>query len=101
MRTLSEAVTTILVETKMKKRFWAEVMAYVCFTLNRVGKSTIKNKTPYELFYNRDAYDVKTLPAFGCKCIVQIPQEKSKKFDPKGDSGIFIGYPPDTKGYKV
>ena len=101
MRILSEAVTTILVETKSSKKLWAEAMAYAAFTLNRVGRSSDSRKTPYELYYNREPFDVRLLRPFGCKIIVQIPKEKRKKFDAHGEEGIFIGYPPDTKGYKV
>lgn len=101
MRVLSEAVTTILIDSNLEKKFWAEAMAYAAFTLNRVGKSTINGKTPYEVFYSRDPFDVRFLRPFGCKVIIQIPKEKRKKFDPRGESGIFLGYQPHTKGYKV
>lgn len=101
MRTLSEAVTTVLVENDLDKKFWAEAMAYVVFTLNRVGKSSVENKTLYELFYNRGVFDIKMLRPFGSRCVVQIPNEKRKKFDAKGTDGMFVGYPPDSKGYKV
>ncbi len=101
MRTLSEAVTTVLTESKLKKSFWAEALSYVVYTLNRVSKSNVSDKTPYELFYNQGAYDVQSLREFGAKVIVKIPKEKRKKFDEKGEEGVFVGYQPGTKGYKV
>lgn len=101
MRTLSEAVGTVLIESGLEKKFWAEAMAYVVCTLNFVSKSSVENKTPYELFYQKEPYNVKQLKQFGTKVIVQVPKEKRKKFDPKGQEGIFIGYEMHTKGYKV
>ncbi len=76
MRILSEAVTTILIDSKLEKKFWAEAMAYAAFTLNLVGKSGVKGKTPYEVFYNREAFDIRFLRPFGSKVVVQIPTEK-------------------------
>lgn len=101
IRTLSEATTTILIESKSPKNMWAEAMAYVVFTINRTSKSKVPGKTPYEVFYNRSPFDVKRLEPFGKTCVVQIPKATRKKFDPKGIEGVFIGYPNDTKGYKV
>ena len=101
MRVLSEAVTTILTDSKLGKTYWAEAMAYAAFTINRVGKSSIFRKTPFEVFYDKPPFDVRLLRPFGSNVIVQIPKQKRKKFDVKGEEGIFVGYPTDTKGYKV
>lgn len=90
MRTLLEAVTTVLIDSKLKQTFWAEALSYVVYTLNRVSKSSIDGKTPFELYYNRDAFDVSSLR-----------KEKRKKFNAKGEEGIFVGYQLHTKGYKV
>lgn len=101
IRTLTEATTTVLIDSKLPKHMWAEGMSYAAFTLNRTGKSTVIDKTPYEVFYNKPCYDLRSLQRFGTKVVVQVPKQKRKKFDPKGESGVFIGYPPDTKGYKI
>lgn len=101
MRTLSEAVGTILIDSGLKKDLWAEAMLYVVFTLNRTAKSREENRTPYETFFGKTAFDVRTLKPFGSKVVIQIPKHQRKKFDPKGEEGFFIGYPSHTKGFKI
>jgi transposase InsO family protein len=101
IRTLSEAAGTILIDAKMPKFMWAEAMLYAAFTINRTGKTRIPNKTPYEVFFNKPCYEIRNLEAFGTKVVIQIPKQKRKKLDPKGEEGIFIGYPPNVKGTKI
>ena len=36
-----------------------------------------------------------------CKCYVHIPDGLRRKLDPKAYCAIFVGYPDDSKGYKV
>lgn len=76
-------------------------MSYAAFTLNRTAKSSVEGKTPYKVFYKKPPFDIKLLHKFGQSCIVHIPAPKRKSFDPRGQDGIFIGYPNDTKGFKV
>ncbi|KAJ9544869.1 hypothetical protein OSB04_024576 [Centaurea solstitialis] len=45
--------------------------------------------------------NIKFFHVFGCKCFVLNEREPVGKFDPKGDSAIFIGYAWDTVAYRV
>ena len=38
---------------------------------------------------------------FGCSCYILREGERVDKFDAKGDLGIFIGYAPQSKAYRV
>ena len=57
-------------------------------------------KTPYEYWFGKQP-DVSNLKVFGSVCYTHIPSESRRKLDPKSRKAIFIGYPLDTKGYKV
>ncbi|KMQ87101.1 transposon unclassified [Lasius niger] len=46
-------------------------------------------------------FDLKNLQVFGTEAYVHIPKEKRKKWDLKGEKGIFVGYGETTKGYRV
>ncbi|GJZ02846.1 ribonuclease H-like domain-containing protein [Tanacetum coccineum] len=49
-RTLTEAVRTMLADTKLPTTFWAEAVSTACYVQNRVLVVKPHNKTPYELF---------------------------------------------------
>lgn len=68
--------------------------------LNRTGRSPIRNKTSYELWFNEQP-EVNHFRIFGTDVYVHIPKEKRKKWNPKSKKGIFVGYCDDTKGYRI
>ncbi|GJS25813.1 retrovirus-related pol polyprotein from transposon TNT 1-94 [Tanacetum coccineum] len=75
--TLVEAARTMLIFSKALMFLWAEVVATACYTQNRSLIHTIHNKTPYE------------------------PSEDLEKLQPTADIGIFVGYAPSRKGYRI
>lgn len=101
MRTESEAATTLLIDSNLSNEFWAEAINYTVFTLNRTANSNVEGKSPYEVFFNKKPFDIRFLRPFGLKVVAHIPKCKRRKFNPKGEEGIFVGYSPTTKGYKV
>lgn len=68
--------------------------------LNRTGRSSVKNRTPYELWYERKLV-VDHFRIFGTEVYVHIPKEKRKKWNAKSKKGVFVGYCDDTKGYRI
>lgn len=61
MRTIVEAARTMILENCFNKILWAEAVNTAVFVLNRTGKSRDKNKTPYEVWYNKDMFDINKL----------------------------------------
>jgi len=43
---------------------------------------------------------VKYFKIFGSKCYVKRTDENLRKFEPRVDEGILLGYSPQSKGYK-
>lgn len=99
-RTLVESARTMLHNSLMDKKFWAEAINTAAFVLNRVGKSSVKNVTPYTLWTNRN-FDLNILKNFGAKVSVHIPKEKRRKLDTKNEIGILVGYSDEVKGYRI
>ncbi|KAJ9544734.1 hypothetical protein OSB04_024441 [Centaurea solstitialis] len=91
-RTIIEAARTMLNASGLSLTFWAEENR--CLVVKRF------EKTPYHLLYNKRP-NMKFFHVFGCKCFVLNDRELVGKFDPKGDSAIFIGYAWETIAYKV
>ncbi|GKF91177.1 retrovirus-related pol polyprotein from transposon TNT 1-94 [Tanacetum coccineum] len=57
-------------------------------------------KTPYELLHNKPP-DLSYLHVFGALCYPTNDSENLGKLQPKADIGIFIGYAPTKKAFRV
>lgn len=99
-RTLGEAARTMICSEGLDKGYWAEAVNAAAYVLNRTGTSSIPRKTPYELWYGKPASKLK-FKIFGTKAFGHIPKQNRKKWDPKAEQGIFVGYGETTKGYRI
>nr|GEW70835.1 integrase, catalytic region, zinc finger, CCHC-type, peptidase aspartic, catalytic [Tanacetum cinerariifolium] len=61
---------------------------------------TRHNKTPYELAHDKKD-DLAFLRVFGALCYTINDSEDLGKLQPMTDIGIFVGYPPSRKGYRI
>lgn len=100
MRTIVESARTMLRSKQIDKKFWAEAVNLAVHVLNRSGTSTITDKSPYELWYNKEA-KVDHLHIFGSEVFIHIPKEKRHKLDPKAAKCMFVGYDDHSKGHRV
>ncbi|GJT74624.1 retrovirus-related pol polyprotein from transposon TNT 1-94 [Tanacetum coccineum] len=78
----------------------AEAVATACYTQNRSLIHTRHNKTPYELVHDKKP-DLTFLRVFGALCYPTNDSEDLGKFQAKADIGIFVGYAPSRKGYRI
>ena len=67
---------------------------------NRSSKSALKDKTPFESWFGKKP-KVSNLNVFGSVFFFHTPDHLQKKLDPKCREAIFVGYPLESKGYKV
>lgn len=100
MRTIVEAARTMLHAKNLPTKLWAEAVNTAVFVLNRSGTSSVVDKTPYSLWYNKNP-DILNMHVFGSSVFVHIPKEKRRKWDPKSTEGVFVGYGINTKGFRV
>lgn len=70
------------------------------YLINRLPSKVLKGKTPYEVLFGK-APTYLHLKVFGCLCFANNVLHKEHKFDKRAIPGIFIGYPPNQKGYKI
>ncbi|GKA99956.1 putative ribonuclease H-like domain-containing protein [Tanacetum coccineum] len=99
-RTLVEAARTMMIFSKAPMFLWAEAVATACYTHNRSLIHTRHNKTPYELVHDKKP-DLTFLRVFGALCYPTNDSEDLGKFQAKADIGIFVGYAPSRKGYRI
>ncbi|GJX30183.1 gag-pol polyprotein [Tanacetum coccineum] len=67
---------------------------------NRSLIHTRHNKTPYELVHDKKP-DLTFFRVFGALCYPTNDSENLGKFQAKADIGIFVGYAPSRKGYRI
>ncbi|GJT26483.1 putative ribonuclease H-like domain-containing protein [Tanacetum coccineum] len=79
---------------------WVEVVATVCYTLNRSLVHTLHEKTYYELLKGKKP-EVKYFHVFGSLCYPTNDYDDLGKLKAKADIGIFVGYAPTKKAYRI
>ncbi|GKC01283.1 putative ribonuclease H-like domain-containing protein [Tanacetum coccineum] len=99
-RTLVEAARTMLIFSKAPMFLWAEAVATACYTQNRSLIHTRHDKTPYELVHDKKP-DLTFFRVFGALCYPTNDSEDLGKLQPTADIGIFVGYAPSRKGYRI
>ena len=100
-RTILDLARSMLHQTNLGFEFWAEAIATAVYIRNRSPTSKLKNQTPFECWFEKKP-TVSHLRVFGCKAMVHVPAEKqTNKLGKRSLPCIFVGYPSDSKGYKL
>nr|GEV12103.1 retrovirus-related Pol polyprotein from transposon TNT 1-94 [Tanacetum cinerariifolium] len=99
-RTLIEVAHTMLIYAQALLFLLAEAVATACYTQNRSIIRLRHGKTPYELLHNK-LPDLSFLHVFGALCYPINDSENLGKLQPKADIGIFIGYTPTKKAFRI
>ncbi|GJX07291.1 putative ribonuclease H-like domain-containing protein, partial [Tanacetum coccineum] len=99
-RTLIEAARTMLIYAKASLFLWAKAVATACYTQNRSIIRLCHGKTSYELLHDK-LPDLSFFYVFGALCYPTNDSENLGKLQPKADIGIFIGYAPTKKAFRI
>ncbi|GJS76461.1 retrovirus-related pol polyprotein from transposon TNT 1-94 [Tanacetum coccineum] len=98
--TLIEAARTMLIYAKAPLFLWAEAVATTCYSQNCSMIRRRHGKTAYDLLHNKPP-DLSYLHVFGALCYPTNDNENLGKLQPKADIGIFIGYAPTKKAFRI
>ncbi|GJS33178.1 retrovirus-related pol polyprotein from transposon TNT 1-94 [Tanacetum coccineum] len=99
-RTLIEVARTMLIYAKALLFLWAEAVATACYTQNCSIIRLHHGKTPYELLHDK-LPDLSFFHVFSAICYPTNDSENLGKLQPKADIGIFIGYAPTKKEFRI
>ncbi|GJW58954.1 retrovirus-related pol polyprotein from transposon TNT 1-94 [Tanacetum coccineum] len=99
-RTLVEVARTMLIFSKALLFLWAEAINTACYTQNRSIIRRRYNKTPYELMQDKKP-DLSFFHVFGALCYPTNDNDDLGKLDAKADIGIFVGYAPAKKAFRI
>lgn len=78
---------------------WAEFVKSAIYILNRTGKSSIPQVSPFELWCGKKPR-IRHLRIIGSSCYVHLPSQKRKKMDKKAVKGYLVGYDGDER-YRI
>uniref|UniRef100_A0A1J3IJ96 Retrovirus-related Pol polyprotein from transposon TNT 1-94 n=1 Tax=Noccaea caerulescens TaxID=107243 RepID=A0A1J3IJ96_NOCCA len=90
-------VRSMLSESGLEQKFWAEAAATAVYQINRTPSSVIEFEIPEERWTSA-VPDLSGLRIFGCVVYVHSDDGKLK---PRAKKGIFTGYPEGVKGFRV
>ena len=90
----------MLKDLELAGGFWPEVHEYLNYVRNQTPTTALKRQTPYEAFHRKKP-NVSALQVFGSRCHVRVPKEKQGKLDAHSLDGIFCGFTPKSKAYKI
>jgi len=94
-KTLLEKIRCMLSNNRLSKNFWAEVLAYACYLVNRLPSSMIGGKTSLKVWLGKTTQDY---DLFGYPAYYHV---KEDKLDPRAKKGVFVGFKRGVKGYKI
>lgn len=99
-RTLLETVRSMLGDSGLPKRFWAEALSTATYLKNRSPTKALEQLTPVEAWTGRKP-NVRHLRVFGCRAFAHIPRDERDKLDPKTRPCWLMGYGEASKSYKL
>jgi hypothetical protein len=100
-RSMEQGIISMLHQAGLSLSFWGEALAAFIHVWNRTPTSAVPGKTPWESFYGTKP-DLSMLRVWGCVAYVHIQKDKREwgSLGSHMEKCIFIGYPPDYKGWK-
>nr|GEY72544.1 uncharacterized mitochondrial protein AtMg00810-like [Tanacetum cinerariifolium] len=98
--TLIEATRTMLADSFLPTKFWAEAVNTACYVLNRVLVTKPQNMTPYEILKGKPPI-ISYLRPFGYHVTILNTTDQFGKFYGKFDSRFLVGYSLNSKAFRV
>jgi transposase InsO family protein len=99
-RTVSEGIRTILHDSNVEDRMWAEAFMYTIHTYNRVARMKNRWQSPYKLLYGTDP-DISYFHTFGSRVMYYLEKHQRSKLSSKAAYANFIGYDIHRKGFRL
>lgn len=99
--TLCSMARAMLIDADLGDYFWPFAIQTAVHIKNRIPHSALPpDKTPFE-FWHRYKPDLKHFRIFGTPCTSRILPNTLTKFAPRGETGRFLGYAKDARGYLI
>ena len=97
--TLASLARAMLLDANLSEWSWPFAIQTAAHIKNRVPHSNLPpHTTPFQFWY-RCKPNLSYMRPFGAPCTSHILPTPNPKFAPRGESGRFLGYTKDAKGY--
>jgi hypothetical protein len=92
-QTLMGKTRCLLIDANLTTTLWPYAILYSVYLYNITPHVSLKMKTPYEIFHNRDFKNYKELVKFGSFCVSHKGGEILKKapFESRGYDSLYLG----------
>ncbi|KAI3668990.1 hypothetical protein L6452_40208 [Arctium lappa] len=99
IRRLNELMLSLLTHASLPPSFWVDALHTATYLHNILPTKLLHNRTPTSALYlKHPTYD--HLRIFGCACYPNLNATKPHKFAPRSTACVFLGYPPQYRGYR-
>jgi hypothetical protein len=99
--TVCSMARAMLIDANLRDFFWPFAVLAAVHIKQRVPHASLpSNTTPFELWFQRRA-NLSHLRPFGAHCTARVITNHLTKFQPRGESGRFLGYAKEAKGYLI
>ncbi|KAJ9514159.1 hypothetical protein QJQ45_002265 [Haematococcus lacustris] len=98
-RTIFEKARSIIHSADISLSFWAHAVKFANHVRCLLPVSG-QPLTPWEAFYGVKP-DLSGLRVFGCRVWLHVPDHQRSKLQAKSVEGLFLGYEPGSKAYRV
>lgn len=97
-RFILEKARALRFQANLPLHLWGDCVLTSVHLINRLPTPLLNGKTPYEALYKKEP-DYDNLRVFGCLAIGYNPTISTDKFAARGIPCVFLGYPPNKKGF--
>jgi len=99
IRRLNDIIRTLLAHAHLPPSFWVEALHTATYLHNILPTKRLNQSTPhFALYLRHPSYE--HLRVFGCACYPNTSATTPHKLHPRSLRCIFLGYPPDHRGYR-
>lgn len=99
-RTLTEMARCMMLQANLPDSLWAETVNAAAYLRNRSATKCLNGITPFEAWSQQKPY-VGYFRTIGSKTIALNKGQKGRKFQPKGDEYVLVGYSDESKAYRL
>ena len=99
IRRLNDIIRALLIHANLPPSFWVEALHTATYLHNILPTKRLNFYTPTFALYLRHP-DYEHLRVFGCACYPNTSATQPHKLHHRSMRCIFLGYPPDFRGYR-
>ncbi|GFX87753.1 retrovirus-related Pol polyprotein from transposon TNT 1-94 [Trichonephila clavipes] len=100
-RTIVESARSIIYATNLPLKLWAEAVNTSVYVLNRTRPTTVKDKSPYELWFSQRSDQYRSPACIRNSVLCPLPQQKKEEMGQKECQRSFVGYSGEKDGYRI